>query len=268
MEVKMIEAFYNENHERDYGLAGDQLSSTPGKDEVRIGPWRNRTGGWDAYLECIDPVYAKKAAAIFSRIANDSSFGYDQKQRWTALEAIKKAGGNIEAAEDSELDCSSGIDTSYILAGVNVERGYTGNLIRRYLATNLFILHREPKYLISGDYAKTGGLYLAEGQHVAMIMNDGPKAGVSTDTTTSQNGIKLIKQKSNIAIPYVEALKNIRIRTGPSTKDSSLGYISKNTKVSYISKTTKYDKFWYLVDTSIGRGYVSADPSYTRLVDH
>ena len=170
MEVKLIEAFNDENKKSKGGNAGDQLNDIPGRGEVRIGSWRNRSGGWDVCLECTDPALGRKAASIFRRIANDSSFGYDQDQRWTALEAILKASGNIEAAADSELDCSSGIDMSYILAGLKVDRGYTGNLERRYLATGKFIAHREPEYLTSGSLAKSGWLYLATGKHVAMAL--------------------------------------------------------------------------------------------------
>ena len=267
MEVKLIEAMNDEKKEAKNGLAGDQLNNVPGKGEVRIGPWRIRPGGWEGCLECTDVNIAKKAAGIFSRIANDASFGYDQNQRWTALEAIRKAGGNIEEAEDSEIDCSSGVDISYILAGLNVERGYTGNIVRRYLATGKFILHTDEKYLTSGDYAKTGWLYFTSGKHVAMVMNDGPKATISETPAIVQNGVPLIKQNGNVVLPYVEALRAVRIRKGPSLKEASLGYIAKKTKVAYITKVTKYDKDWYYIDTLVGHGYVSADPSYTRLVD-
>ena len=269
MSVLLIEAFSNEKGTAKTGQPGDQLNDHPGKDEIRIGPWRERPGGWDVCLECTDVELAKKAAEIFSRIANDSSFGYDQDDRWTALTAIRKAGGNIEAAEDSELDCSSGIDISYILAGLNVEKGYTGNLERRYLATGKFIAHREDQYLKSGDYAKTGWLYLTAGQHVAMVKNDGPKASSSQTISEPQitaNSIPRLKQATGVVPPYVEVVKNVRIRTGPSTKDTSIGYMSKGTKIQYISSITKNDKKWYQVMTIKGKSFVSADPTYTRLV--
>lgn len=266
MTVLLIEAFNDENKKAKGGQAGDQLNNIPGKDEVRIGPWRNRAGGWSVVLECTDVELAKKAVGIFSRIAKDSSFGYDQDQRWTALEAIRNAGGNIEAAADSEIDCSSGIDISYILAGLKVERGYTGNLERRYLATGKFIAHRDPKYLTSGDYAKAGWLYLTAGHHVAMIANDGPKASYSGSTPKPTSKIQRIREVSNVLAPYIEASKNVRVRIGPSTKESSLGYISKGTKVQYVGSQTKNDKLWYQVITSKGKGFVSADPIYTRLV--
>lgn len=266
MSVLLIEAFSNEKGTAKTGQPGDQLNDHPGKDEIRIGPWRERPGGWDVCLECTDVELAKKAAEIFSRIANDSSFGYDQDDRWTALTAIRKAGGNIEAAEDSELDCSSGVDISYILAGLNVEKGYTGNLERRYLATGKFIAHREDKYLKSGDYAKTGWLYLTAGQHVAMVKNDGPKASYSDPVKENTNEIQRLRELPNIQIPYIEAIKNVRIRVGPSTKETSIGYIAKGTKVQYLSTVTKNDKKWYQVMTIKGKAFVSADPTYTRLV--
>lgn len=266
MEVMLIEAFNDENRSSKGGVAGDQLNDRPGKDEVRIGPWRERPGGWDVCLECTDIEYAKKAASIFSRIAKDSSFGYDQDQRWSALDAILKANGNIEAAADSELDCSSGVDISYILAGLKVERGYTGNLERRYLATGKFIAHRDPKYLKSGDYAKTGWLYLTPGKHVAMVMNDGPKASYNEPVKENTNEIQRLRELPNIQSPYIEAVKNVRVRVGPSTKETSIGYIAKGTKVQYLSAVTKNDKKWYQVMTIKGKAFVSADPTYTRLV--
>ena len=266
MEVKLIEAMNDENKQAKGGMAGDQLNEIPGKGEVRIGPWRNRPGGWDVCLECTDIDLAKKAAAIFSRIANDSSFGYDQDQRWTAFEAILLANGDIESASDSELDCSSGVDISYILAGLKIEKGYTGNLERRYLATGKFIAHRESKYLTSGDYAKTGWLYLTPGKHVAMVLNDGPLASQSGSVKEPIKEIKKIRGEININPPFVEIIKNVRLRTGPSTSDSSLGYFSKGTKIQYISSITKNNKKWYQVNTIVGKAFVSADPAYTRLV--
>ena len=66
--------------------------------------------------------------------------------------------------------------------------------------------------------------------------------------------------------PYVLVVKNVRVRTGPSTSDKSLGYASKDTKFQYISAQTKNNKKWYQILTESGKAFISADPTYTRLV--
>lgn len=110
------------------------------------------------------------------------------------------------------------------------------------------------------------------GKHVAMVLSNGPLAGQSPSTsaqnggttTTKSGGIKRIREASGVEIPYVLAVNNVRVRTEPSTKASSLGYIAKGTKVAY--GDTDPDTGWHAVDTSEGPGFVSGKANLTKLV--
>ena len=257
--VRIADARMDENKKAKGGAAGDQTGF-----EIAVRDWYLRDGGWDVYLECIDPVMAYLAARKFIQIANDNSFGYDQDQRWTGLDAIKQAGGDIASAADSEFDCSSVIDTIFILCGLKVERGYTGNLERRYLATGKFIAHREPKYLNSGNYAKVGGLYLAAGKHVAMIVSNSAVQPPDDDS---------------VQVPYVKIISkvNVRAAAGSSIKvvdasnnkkkvyNGKVIYTARDENLKYI--TTDPVTGWYQVMCPNGVGYVSNEiPRYAKLI--
>lgn len=258
----VVEALGDERGKAKGGLPGEQS----GDIEVVKRLWRVRTGGWDVCLECTDVDLAKRAAAFAIRIANDPSFGYDQDDRWTADKAIQDAGGNIEAAADSEVDCSSLIDIVYRLAGLKVEKGYTGNLERRYLATGKFIAHREPKYLQSADYSRTGWLYLTAGKHVAILVTDGKYAGapeVISEPDTDE-----------VKPPYVQITGKVNVRRLAGRKLDAAGqpvynakgtplyngvaiYVAKNMRLPF--KKIDAATGWYMVTCPKGVGYVSCD---------
>lgn len=265
-----VEALGNERGTAKQGIPGEQNGDT----EVVKRTWRVRTGGWGVCLECTDVALAQRAAAFAIRIANDPSFGYDQDDRWTADSAIKAAGGNIEAAAASEVDCSSLIDICYRLAGLPVEKGYTGNLERRYLATGKFIAHREPKYLQSADYARTGWLYLTAGKHVAILVSDGKYSGAGEVAPTPA--------VDEVKPPYVQITGKVNVRRLPGKKLDASGkplyndkgtalyngasiYVAKDTRLPF--KQTDAATGWYMVTCPKGTGYVSCDvPDHAKLI--
>jgi peptidoglycan hydrolase-like protein with peptidoglycan-binding domain len=109
------------------------------------------------------------------QICADSAYGYDQIERWTGYAAIKKNKNKVAGAV-GEFDCSSLIITCYILAGLQMSAdGYTGNLRMKLLATGKFKAYTDPAHLTSDKYAKRGGIYIKEGSHVVMALEDGTK---------------------------------------------------------------------------------------------
>ena len=264
MTVKIGHAFCDERGKARGGEAGDQTGR-----EVRIQDFYVRDGGWGVYIEPLNASLGAKAADRMIAICENDNIGYDQDERWTARTAVQLA-GSIEAAGPSEVDCSSAIDIAYEAAGLKVDRGYTRNLERRYLATGKIKEYRDAAHLASGDYARKGGIFLTAGKHVAMVLTDGPKVGLSvpenTDTAKTPAGTKVprIRQADGVEAPYVLAIQNVRVRTGPSTKYSSIGYIKQGTMVAY--GDTDPDNGWHAVDTADGPGFVSGNPSFTKLV--
>lgn len=266
MSVKIAHAVGDENGKARGGKSGDQTGK-----EILVTNWYKRTGGWEVYLECTDKALAKIAADFAVQIANDDSFGYDQDQRSTGLKAIL-ASGSISDTVDSEFDCSSLVFSAYILAGLEIEVGYTGNLEARFLSTGLFVAHRESKYLTSGDYATIGGIYLTAGKHTAIVVTNGSKSDSydeSIPDETDGSG-----EADEIDPPYVQIVGtvNVRIRAGKYTDPISNKemfypkiYTAKNEKLPF--EEYDEDTGWYGVLCPAGAGFVSnAIPRYAKLV--
>jgi hypothetical protein len=266
MAVKIGHARQDENGNARGGQPGDQTGK-----EILIQNWYNRDGGWGVYLECKDDSLADKFASFMEQICNNDNFGYDQDDRKTGYYAIVAA-GSIAGAEASEFDCSSLVYACILLSGITVPLGSTHSMEKTLLATGMFTAYHDAAHLTSADYAKRGGIYLAAGSHVAMVLSNGPKAGQTvsstseqiTDKKTSGSNPKRIRQAPGVEAPYILVVKNVRLRTGPGKKYASIGYLPKGLKVAY--GDTDPDNGWHAVDTSEGPGFVSGDAEFTKLV--
>ena len=166
--VKIGHAVMDENGKAGYG--GEKAGDQTGK-EICTRKWYD--SGWNVYLECTDEALAKKAAAIMEQICKDSSYGYSQPRRWFGYNSIVKNGGDISKGSGG-FDCSSLVIACYILAGLKMAAdGYTGNMRAKLLATGKFRLYQDSKHLRSDAYATVGGIYLKEGSHVIMALENG-----------------------------------------------------------------------------------------------
>lgn len=269
MSIKIAEAYSDENKKAKGGQAGDQTGR-----EIFVRDWYERTGDWEVYLEPTDRDMAEAAAATAVDIAEDDSFGYDQGQRWTGAEAIASA-PDIFSAEDSEFDCSSLIDTVYAINGLEIDRGYTGNLEQRYVDAG-FIAHREPKYLTSGKHATVGGLYLTAGKHVMIVVEaDENPAETEADNDYAQPAL------DDSTPPYVQAIGTVRVRKSPETPTLTESMTAKERaaeqeahKRIYTTKdrerlpylATDPTSGWYQVESPCGTGWITNKTQYTRLV--
>lgn len=168
MAIKIGHASIDERGKISGGTVGDQTGK-----EICIRSWYSKP--WNVYIECTDKALADKAAKIMEEICKNDSYGYDQVERWTGYNAIKKNKNKVNGAA-GEFDCSSLIITCYILAGLQMSPdGYTGNLKAKLLATGKFKAYTDPAHLTSDKYAKRGGIYLKEGSHVVMALEDGKR---------------------------------------------------------------------------------------------
>lgn len=163
--VKIGHASQDERGKATNGQVGDQTGK-----EILTRSWYNRP--WNVYLECTDETIAAKAAKIMEEICKDNNYGYDQVDRWTGYNAIIKNGRKVSGAK-GEFDCSSLVITCYILAGINMTAdGYTANMRNKLLKTGKFKAYTDSKYLTTDAYAKVGGIYLSEGHHVVMSLEN------------------------------------------------------------------------------------------------
>lgn len=203
MGVKIGHAIYSENGTID-GKTGDQTGKEIcTRDWYRSGEVNGNGVTWDYLLVCTDEVLAKKAAEILKEICENNNYGYSQVRRWQGYQSIAKLG--IKHGK-GDFDCSSLALTAYILAGLDIEPdGYTGNMRAKLLATGKFKEYSGKKYVATSDYAKIGALYLREGHHVAMALEDGEE----TKKQQAKPGKKYFPKYVGKSVSIVDALNAV-----------------------------------------------------------
>ena len=117
------------------GRAGDQTGR-----EVKLGPWY--FFGQTVCLRWKDKTKAKEYAKAIKALCNNKHVGYDQNQRTTLFNELKRLKWDYtKLTKDVECDCSE-----LIAVGINcVEKKviipsyvYTGNLVSILMNTGLF----------------------------------------------------------------------------------------------------------------------------------
>lgn len=192
--VKIGHASIDERGKASGGAAGDQTGK-----EVCIREWYNKP--WNVMLVCKDTVVAKQAAAYMKAICENDSFGYDQGERVTGYMNIVNAKNKVENALPGEFDCSSLVASCYKLAGLNISQNCTTrNLRQALLNTKKFVAYTDAAHLTSDAYATVGAVYLNEGSHVVMALENGSKATVPTtaSNTTSVPAVNITNNEAAI----------------------------------------------------------------------
>jgi hypothetical protein len=166
MAIRIGHASIDENGKIVGGIVGDQSTK-----EICFRSWYSKP--WNVYLECKDTALAGRAAKIMEQICTDNNFGYDQSERLSGYNSIVKNGNKIHGAK-GEFDCSSLVSACYKLAGLDISVSNTTRSIRAsFLSTGKFEAYADKSHLISDKFAKRGGIYLKEGSHVVMALEDG-----------------------------------------------------------------------------------------------
>jgi peptidoglycan hydrolase-like protein with peptidoglycan-binding domain len=109
------------------------------------------------------------------QICADQNYGYDQSGRLTGYNSIVKNSHKVAGAK-GEFDCSSLVSSCYNFAGLNISPSNTTRSIRKnFIATGKFKLYMDAAHLTGDKYAKRGGIFLSEGHHVVMALEDGSR---------------------------------------------------------------------------------------------
>ena len=156
------------------GSAGDSTGR-----EWRIIPWYNRP--WNCVIRHQDKLVRDTLADLAEQAANNNHIGYDQGQRWTYWEQLKKVGyypKNITV--NCESDCSTGVISNTWATGhlldykslMDINATYTGNM-REVYRKNGFIILTDSKYLTSDKYLLRGDILLNDAHHVATNLTNG-----------------------------------------------------------------------------------------------
>lgn len=150
------------------GKAGDQTGK-----EVKVGYWYNF--GQNCVIRFKNADEGRKFARVVKALCNNDCVGYDQSQRTTLYEELKKQGFNYAKLKTKcETDCSAMIAAALACIGIKISKNaWTGNLTALCRTTGKFTFHTDAKYLTSDKYLKTGDIILNTASHVITALEDG-----------------------------------------------------------------------------------------------
>jgi hypothetical protein len=199
------------------GRAGDQTGS-----EFEVRPWYKRP--WDCVCRAPQIPIGYEIAALARAAALNDRIGYDQGQRWSFLDALRRYNWEPGAIPvDCEADCSSGVITLIMAAGhrlgidslktVNQVASYTGNM-RAGLASRGFSILTDEKYLNSDRYLFAGDILLNEKHHTA----------INVDIGSAARAQETIERKPNPNPQWVGecTASLLNVRSGPGVTYSTI----------------------------------------------
>lgn len=167
MPIKICHASMDENGRISGGAAGDQTGR-----EVCCRFWYSKP--WHYYIECLDEALGTKAANLFLEICSSNLCGYDQSNRISLYDALSATGGKVSGMKKCETDCSAAVATIYRILGLNISPSCTTrNIKNALLATGKFKAYSDSAHISTDHYAKRGGVYLREGSHIVMAVENG-----------------------------------------------------------------------------------------------
>lgn len=183
------------------GKAGDQTGK-----EWHIIPWYNRP--WDCILRHPDEKVRSMIADLAIKSANNNHIGYDQGQRTTFWEQLKKARYNPEKINvNCEADCSAGVCSIVKAVGylLNIKKLQSISITTTHYMRNMFEksgfeVLTDKKYLTSDEYLLKGDILLNEQHHTATNVTDGKKAVAPKTTAKRKYSGVLPKLKNGNAI--------------------------------------------------------------------
>lgn len=175
--MKIVQASISENNTIT-GNAGDQTGK-----EVHVGAWYNYP--WDIALRYRDSEIAKKAAAVAVKLANSNLVGYDQYQRNTLYDALRRYSWDVDkyikSGEKTETDCSAFVYAVYCCfipaMRSNNNAPVTSTMWSLYKAWGFDVKTPTVGQLKNGD------IVVNEMCHTAIVIDDQPVTTVSPTVT-------------------------------------------------------------------------------------
>lgn len=179
------------------GSAGDQTGK-----EWRIISWYNRP--WNCVLRHPDPAVREKIATLAEQGANNNLIGYDQYERWTFWDQLKKVGYYpVNINTKCEADCSAGVISitwavGYLLGLYKLKQlnaTYTGNMRSGFRSAGFSVL-TEGKYLNSDKYLMRGDILLNDAHHTAINLTTGKNVIVEVEDLTEAQTRKVAREEA------------------------------------------------------------------------
>ena len=242
-----------------YGNAGDQTGK-----EVCLQEWYQHAKKWDYVLRIDHELVRKQFANNMIDIANNNAVGYCQSGRNSLLtEAIKVNFDFTKIKTLCECDCSSAVavcllgaiyvvlgkaayDKAYkiLFAGSNCATTRSLRSCINSLKNNGILAttaYNASAYTTGTSKAIFGDIYLKEGYHVVVYIDNGNKSTTNTSTSKTIIGTATAKQ-------------TMTVRNKHNIIGKALGYISKGSKVEVLEIMSNG---WYKIVWKDSYGYTS-----------
>lgn len=249
MTVYIGNAVGDEHNKARGGESGDQTGR-----EVKIQPWYLNDKGWRVF-RAKDAETAKRIADDMRMACDNPDIGYDQNQRntlYTISAPLDFDAGRV--ATPCECDCSSLVRVCLAYAGIKTKDFNSASGPARILATGDFIDLTDEKYTTKSAYLCTGDILCTKVKgHMAVVLNDGPKAYRDPEPVPPEPGDEMVEVVG----------RSVWVRTSGSTQGKKIFVAHRGDRFPLIGTAPSG---WYQIETKKGTGYITNLPRYTRLV--
>ena len=186
---------YDEYGKYSGGSAGDQTGK-----EWRIIPYYTRP--WNCVLRHPDASVRNLIAQLAEQGANNDLIGYDQNERWTFWNQLKKVGYYpVNINTKCEADCSAGVISITWAVGYligrktlqNLNASYTGNMRSGFKDAGFSVL-TDSKYLTSDKYLMRGDILLNDAHHTAINLTTGSGVVSEVKKVTYEEWLKFMQK--------------------------------------------------------------------------
>ena len=269
------------------GKAGDQS-----KKEWYLRKWYDRP--WTCVLRWPDINVGTLIAQLGIDAALNDKIGYDQGQRYTYQEQLKKAGwlpARITTA--CEEDCTAGVNANVHAAGHLLgvaallsipETGVRSGNMRKYYKAAGFQVLTDSKYLKNGDYLLPGDVLLYDDHHGATNVTCGKKVrsaytyhDVIANPDKYRPGPKPEPEPAPEPTPtptptpteYGHVLVtggSVNIRSAPGVESKDIGTAHEGDLLTYQGETREAGgRPWFLIIWKNQNAWISS--KYSKLVE-
>ncbi len=221
--VNVGSARSDENGKAYNGQAGDQKS---GK-EVSTQAWYKHSKGWRVF-RAKKPEHAAKIAEIMKWACESDMIGYDQWNRHTLYNELKKyAFEKVYLSKAVECDCSALVRVCLAFCGINVPEEFrTGNMPKYLLDSGEFVELKGSKYTDQPDYLGAGDILVTKTSgHTVVVLNNGDKYEGTVEDKPLTFGVDVLKKgDEGEAVRLMQTyLKDLGYDLGSSGVDGDFG---------------------------------------------
>lgn len=250
MAIKVGSARIDERGRISGGSAGDQTGKELSLQNAYI--W---TGGWDACIRIKNLAKRKKYLNFIKWACSSSLIGYDQNQRLTLYNALKKIGFSNykKLSKRVECDCSSLVACGLIVAGftkinpsdttMSLQKDMTSKYPKSFSVYDK--TYKNGNHTMKTKWWRNGDILIKRGHHVVTVVSGGriiKKASYYSKYTGSSIKIDEVFKAAGVPSKYigsVSARKPVAKKNGISLYS---GTAAQNMKLIKLTKKGKLKK--------------------------